>query len=104
MRKAKNWNQWSKIRSALRKVWMYSPQRRMALASRKTGDNLYLCELCIPPKLHPKYAVEVDHITPCGTLKGLGDVKQFVDYLFHGELRVICKPCHAERKKKKRDA
>ena len=40
----------------------------------------------------------VDHIVPCGSLKGFNDLPAFVERLFCevGGLRVLCKPCHQE--------
>lgn len=84
---------------------MYSPQRREALKAAKT-DNLYLCVSCVPPKLHEKWAMDVDHVDACGPLSSITDVERFVDRLFNGKLQVLCKMCHAvktkEQKKKKK--
>lgn len=96
MKKAKVFNVWSKIRSALRKVWMYSPQRRQALSDVKMADGMYVCLLCKKPQ--EKYAMEVDHITECGSLKSLPDIQGFVDRLFNGKLQAICKPCHKAKR------
>lgn len=40
--------------------------------------------------------VEVDHITPCGSLKSFEDLPGFVERMFCGKegLRVVCKACH----------
>ena len=101
MRKPKTYNQWSKIRSALRKVWLYSPQRREALAAAKLGkDPLYLC--CVCQKVHPKYAIEVDHIVPCGKLTGIDNISEFAFRLFEGHLQVMCRPCHALKTKERK--
>lgn len=100
MKKPKTFNVWSKIRSALRKVWMYSPQRREALGAAKYGnEGFYICQLC--KKVHPKYAMDVDHIDECGKLTELDHVRGFVDRLFNGRLQAICKPCHKAKRKKR---
>lgn len=101
MKKPKTFNLWSKVRSALRKVWMYSPARRDALKAAK-ADNLYLCVSCVPPKLHEKWAMDVDHVEPCGPLASITDVQTFTDRLFNGKLKAICKPCHAIKTKEQR--
>lgn len=98
MKKPKVWNQWSKIRSALRKVWLYSPQRREALIKVKNG-KMYWCSTC--NKMMPKWAIDVDHIIPCGSLGSIEDVKGFVDRLFHGQLQILCKVCHTLKTHKK---
>ena len=97
----KTWNQWSKIRSALRKVWLYSPQRREALiAAKMEKDPFYICYLC--KKIYPKYAIDVDHVEPCGSLLNYLDLETFARRLFAGELQVVCKPCHALKTKEKK--
>lgn len=99
MRKVKVYNVFSKMRSALRKIWMYSPQRRQALADVKMSDGMYLCLLCKKPQ--EKWAMDVDHIIECGSLKSLDDIRGFVDRLFNGKLQAICKICHLGKRKKK---
>lgn len=99
MRKAKTFNLWTKIRSALRKVWMYSPQRREALLAAKMPDGKYVCQLC--EKVFEKWGMDVDHITECGALTELAHIEGFVDRLFNGKLQAICKPCHLLKRKKR---
>lgn len=94
-----SYNVWSKMRSALRKVWMYSPQRREALAASKTTAGMYLCPLCV--KLCEKWAMDVDHIEECGKFTELDHVRGFIDRLFNGKLQAICKNCHKAKRKKK---
>lgn len=100
MRQAKTFNLYSKIRSALRKVWMYSPDRRNALKAAKTPDGKYYCVFC--RKFFDKWAMDVDHISGCGPLTDMSHVETFVRDLFTGELVAMCKPCHKLKTKEQR--
>lgn len=92
------------IRSALRKAWSRYPVRFQVLKAASkpyTGKDTrrkwsYKCAQC--KKWFMQKDVEVDHITPCGSLKEYTDLPRFVATLFCEEdnLRVVCKPCHKE--------
>lgn len=41
--------------------------------------------------------IQVDHTVACGSLLGPNDLPTFVDRLFNGEQKVMCKPCHKEK-------
>lgn len=90
------------IRSALRRAWMKYPVKFKVLQKasrpyvgtdkrRKKEHQCAICEEWYPPK-----EVEVDHITPCGSLKDYDDLPRFVETLFCEEdnLQVLCKSCH----------
>lgn len=97
--KKKNWNVFAKLRTASRQIWMWSPSRREALALAKTGKGrqaLYKCAIC--KKDLPKYCMDVDHIVPAGEFSNYEEYADWCYRLFDGELRVLCKPCHLERK------
>lgn len=81
----------AKIRSALRRLWLYSNERREALRRAKIGTGLYLCSRCT--KMHKAGNVQVDHITPVGKFINWD---AYVNSLFCeiGNLRVLCKDCH----------
>ena len=91
------------LRSALRAAWVNYPNRYYALnaASRKSQltdkrtKKEYQCKECL--SWHKQKGVQVDHITPVGTLRSFGDLAGFASRLFckiEG-LRVLCKPCHS---------
>ena len=77
----------------------HAPQR----ARRKyTGPNKrqkweYQCSAC--EQWHKGTEIHVDHIVPCGSLRSIEDVSQFVDRLFCEPegLRVLCTRCHEAR-------
>lgn len=87
-----HYNVESKIRSALRKIWLFSPQRREALAdARLRGLPLYKCAGCRKPFI--KEQVHVDHVEACGK-SHMGNFDVFIDRLFNGKLQILCAPCH----------
>lgn len=67
-------------------------------SGKKAGQlkyhNRYLCASC--HQTFPQKEVQVDHITPAGTLKCFDDLPAFVERLFCGPdgLQVMCKECH----------
>lgn len=99
---------WSFIRSGLRAKSQRWPPKYAVLNECKrtvTGKRHrfeHQCSEC--NKWHPKKNVEVDHILPAGSLKGLDDLAGFVDRLFCeiDGLRVLCKPCHLAITKKEK--
>ncbi len=92
MRKPKKFNVESKIRSALRKIWLYSPQRRETLNRAKIkGLPLWLCHTCKGSFV--KEQVHVHHKITCGK-SGMGNFDNFIDKLFNGKLEVLCVFCH----------
>lgn len=92
---------WSKIRSDLRKRWLWSPERRQALlGARVTGTSrpfLYVCNQC--RGLFRESAIDIDHKIPCGKLKE--DPLGFITRLFCNPqtgLQALCKnKCHKEK-------
>lgn len=93
---------WSFIRSGLRaKFSRWGPKYQVLSNAKRDykGPNPrqryeFECAVC---KCHfPQKDVEVDHITPAGSLNCYEDLPAFVERLFCGVegLRVVCKPCH----------
>lgn len=89
------------IRSALRRLWWFGPQRREALKRAKIAPGIWLCRGC--GKGHRK--VDVDHIDAVGKTPGArGSTKAeswdlLIRRLFVDQdgLRVLCKLCHEVR-------
>ena len=84
----------SKIRNALRKLWLYSPERREALKRAKIFTKTWKCEKCNTLTDKP----DVDHIVPVGSYKDGWD--GVIERMFVGAdgLQVLCKKCHKEKK------
>lgn len=89
-RKVKKYNIKTRITSALRRVWLYSPMRREAL--KRAKDNGNFCEKC------GVYAekLQADHIIPVVPLKGRDNWDGIITRMMVGSegLRCWCKPCH----------
>lgn len=102
---------WGFIRSALRSAFnRYPPKYESIKAAATTvqdgvyktgvkkGKPKYIRQYqCASCKKHFKQKdVQVDHITPAGSLKDYDDLPGFVSRLFCtiDELQVLCKPCH----------
>lgn len=93
---------WSFIRSALRQKsrWWKPIAQAKAKAKRKyKGPNKrqkfeYQCAECA--QWFPDKEVNVDHITPAGTLRCANDLPGFVERLFCevDNLQVLCTICH----------
>lgn len=97
------------LRQALRQFWLrYWPARRQALEDAKVkyiGDNKkrrysWVCNKCGLGFASDE--VQVDHITPCGSLLSPEDEQDFIYRLLFGKLQVLCKPCHKAKTKKER--
>ncbi len=96
---------WGFIRSNLRQMSRrWPPLCRQALerVRRKyTGPDkrrkwVYRCEQC--NQFFNGSDVQVDHVTPCGSLRSIADVGPFVERLLceADGLRVLCIDCHDE--------
>jgi hypothetical protein len=95
----------SRITSALRQVWRWSPERRAALERARVCRGSYECELC-GHRSGPK-GVQVDHVEACRK-PGDDSWDGFIARLFCPveDLRVLCRGCHQvqtkiQRQKKK---
>ena len=95
-----------KLRSALRRHYRgWKPMMEAKKLSRVpyVGDNprmkwLYQCNAC--KSYFKGTEVQVDHITPVGTLRCLEDLPAFVERLCCEEVeafQVLCLPCHQEK-------
>ncbi len=90
------------LRSALRRASMrwkpiYTTRnaaRRLYKGPNKRQKYEYKCAKC--KKHYPNKKIQVDHITPVGSLKTLSDLPGFVGRLFCAVdgLQVLCLVCH----------
>jgi 5-methylcytosine-specific restriction endonuclease McrA len=98
---------WGGIRSALRRTFRFNwvpvkvcleSARRKYVGPNKLQKWEFRCATC--GDFFMRREVEVDHITPCGSLRGPGDVAPFLARL-HCEspdgYQVICKKCHKKK-------
>lgn len=100
---------WGMVRSGLRRTFRYWKPLMKAKeeAKRKyTGKNKrqkweYQCNKC--KKWYKGTEVQVDHITPVGSLKSGKDLKGFLERLTAEKgYQVLCLWCHKEKTRKER--
>lgn len=91
-KKKPKYNLNSRIRSALRQVWRFSPMRKQALSDARISKGRYLCSMC--QQINGPKDISVDHIVACGSL--IDDLNGFKERLFceSSGLRVLCHDCH----------
>lgn len=101
---------WSMIRSALRKAsrwWKPVVAVKMKNRRKYNGPNKrlkfeYQCNIC--KNWFPEKHINVDHITPAGSLMSSDDLKGFVERLFCEEvgLQIACSGCHNKKTQKEK--
>ena len=88
-----------KLRSALRLIWSRSSERRAILKAATIDDpengKGFCCPLC--GRDWPIQMAEVDHEPPIGTLVSWKDTASFVEKMFFGPQRAVCKLCHKKK-------
>jgi 5-methylcytosine-specific restriction endonuclease McrA len=88
----KEWRYEPYIKSALRRIWRWSPERRECLKGK-------YCTLCKKPQ-GKMYA---DHISPVvDPIRGFVDWNTYIDRLFNGQLQRICGKCHNKKTNEER--
>ncbi len=95
MSKKKKFNYKSKVISACRRLWLYSPVRREVINRCKTTDGFYRCESC--NGLADK--VQVDHTEPAVPTTGWDNWDGFIVRLFTEaeNMKGICERCHNKK-------
>jgi len=93
---------WTFIRSGLRMLWNKYPVKYQVLQegrrpSKSKNKRLkweFQCASC--EDWFAQKNINVDHITPCGTLKSYDDLAVFTRRLFckKEELQLLCDKCH----------
>jgi len=87
----------SKIRAALRRLWLYSRERATALKQQK-----YACQKCgvkQSKKQGQEQKLEVHHINGIGNWEKVIDMIQEELLCPANKLQVLCPNCHDETKK-----
>ena len=91
------------IFGALRKIWRWHPERKIALDLAKVHyshakDQFFVCASCDHFKLRNQ--LHVDHIKPViDPDKGFTSWDEYISRLFvsHKYLQVLCKDCHLQK-------
>ncbi len=95
---------WSKLRSAIRNAFKFWNPMTVALnkASRPSQNprlkTEYQCAEC--KGWFKRTDVHIDHITPCGSLKGFDDLEGFITRMTTEDpdhFQILCKPCHLDK-------
>lgn len=99
-------NRYGRIKSALRKAWLTSPERNAVKKQARVGRGVYRCK-GYKRRSHKVSAKEVcvDHIEPVvNPSTGFTTWDELVDRLFVTEdkLQVLCKECHKQKSKDER--
>ncbi len=98
------------IRSALRRISIrWKPRTEALNAVRRPKVNggrskyEYQCSIC--SKWFIRAHVEVDHISPCGSIKSFNDIGPFVQRLLCEVtgFRILCTECHLKRTNEERN-
>lgn len=87
-----------KLRSAIRLIWSRSAERRAILKAAHTERadvKGFTCPVC--QEFWPIQMAEVDHEPPIGTLESWRNTVEFIDKMFYGPQRAICKLCHKKK-------
>ena len=94
----------TKIRWALRKLWLWSDQRRAALSRGRQARGCYKCEQC--GSLVGVGLINVDHINPAVPVTGWDSWDGYIERLFCSEdgLQVLCDLCHTIKTAAERNA
>lgn len=106
-RNSETWSEsqyWSAVRSMLRRGFRYwkpimdakKAARRSYVGMNKRQKWESQCAKC--EKWFKESETQVDHIIPCGSLRGPEDLVSFLERLTTEDgFQVLCKPCHQEK-------
>lgn len=90
----------TKLRSAIRLIWSRSKERKAILNETirtKIGkDQFYTCPICGQSWPFPAM-FDVDHEPPLGTFDDWHNVEDYINRMFFGPQRAICKLCHKKK-------
>lgn len=68
---------------------------KLHIDSSHNDEIMFDCPICQRP--WPIQMAEVDHEPPLGTLVSWREVVSFIDRMFYGPQRAICKICHKKK-------
>lgn len=103
-KKRKQFNLNGYIFGALRKIWRWHPERKLALTIAKVAGGtkeLYTCAQC--DQMYPRKQVHIDHKVPViSPIDGFQGWDLYVEKLFvqFDDLQVLCKDCHQQKTQK----
>lgn len=92
------------VRGQLRKGWSRHPIKNLLIQNNRfkkdngKGRHTWHLECSICKQDTPQTKIQVDHITPAGSLNSVDDIGPFIERLYFvtfDSLRIVCIPCHA---------
>lgn len=91
-------------------MWMMSDERRTALSNAKVAPGVWKCATCAKllkmtktdKRAYRMKDFSVDHVEPVGFLNSLNELNAFLNRLFLGPQRVLCKECHDDKTAKEK--
>lgn len=86
----------SRLRSAMRRVWLWSQNRKECVSRARIQRGIYQCEGC----RQLTHKIQADHIIECGAIDD-----GFISRLFCSAdgLQALCEECHSRKTKKGRE-
>ena len=100
VKKLKSWSPNGYIKSALRRIWRWSPERREALSKSRISKGQYACASCL--KSYDKKDVAIDHVDPVvDPRKGFEGWDVYICRLYcpARNLQALCRACHSIKSK-----
>lgn len=80
-------------------IWSRSTERRAIIKAALSIDpekgKFFICPVC--RENYPDWAGEVDHDPAVGSLETWKDTVKFIEKMFFGPQRLICKTCHRKK-------
>lgn len=86
--------------SGLRRLSYRWPGRYLALKASNRGRNQYVCAMCPEGTLHPRKAIQLDHIVPIvDPIIGWTNFDDFITRMFVEQdgFQSLCRTHHAEK-------
>ena len=91
----------SRLRSSVRKAWMWSVVRRECLSKARIRLGVYLCASCAEET--PAKEIKVDHIIPFAPVQGLNNLEDWGEALVRlydpDNHQALCTLCHTLKTK-----
>lgn len=100
-RNKKSWNPHHYLVSAARRVFRWSPEKKLVANNCAVGTTRRRCASCAG--VYPRKLVHIDHIEPVGLQpRAWDDYPEFYRRLFcdASNLQGLCKECHGKKTQK----
>lgn len=81
-----------KLKKALVLIWSRSSEHRQKKKELLGGLKEHTCPLC--GRTFPDWGFDIDHNPPVGNIGHWGDTVDFIQRLFWGPQRLLCKTCN----------